>query len=727
MGVDKKKLLHVALTLAGNGIPVFPTIDKKPCWDNETLGVKKGDGGYKVASTDPDRVRFLFNHPRAVEIAVPMGEMSGLLCIDVDLYRMADLADWVEQNKSWLSTTLCHTTRSGGRHYLFRHVPDVRWPATLRKGVDVKAGGNGFICWPGTEGYSILQDLPVADFPLEILKDVMRAKGGTGRVNGNGASDPDGELIERVLQADEIYPAIRALSYRLPSRQIDGQPCTEEQGVEIINALMLQSVAADSSHPRHADWVDRLAKVPDLISSAFRKNAPFDQDDIDALVGAAAGQKIFFQRPVGPQRETKTTDIRRRVEALETEPSDDEIAVVNAQDLTSKTLQPIDWLIPQMIPRKSTVSLAGTSNVGKTRWLAGLVAGLAVGNTARMGLPQCAGPVSTLWFANEERQDDIERRLKAVTRQHGDKKSANIFLRGKDKGMIRLVALNEIGTPEIDEENIAKIVRWAKRGNVGLIIFDPYVTLSDAIDENSAVSAAVLTKAFLLISELTGAAVLHAHHTPKGGSAAKRDWYRGDAGAWRGSGAIYSALDCGFTLSHWCPKVGTEIAKSWEANYLTAKLNRWIVLDTGKIREGEPLAPVLYEMVGQEMAPREGDAIGVCRVTTTSEAENCLMDSALEDLAAADLAGSICRTLGVGRWPLADAHASLRGVAGWPDVPTLRDARRDALYQQFKRPVGSQDGTVQITLNLRASTRARWSIVVRPLGEKADEDAADGE
>ena len=108
-------LIKAALAVAESGLPVFPTIDKMPAWSNADLGVAKGEGGYKIASTDPDRVIELFSHRRAQEIAVPMGEMSGLMCIDVDLQKGDHVHKWRDDNASWLLETRCHSTRSGGQ------------------------------------------------------------------------------------------------------------------------------------------------------------------------------------------------------------------------------------------------------------------------------------------------------------------------------------------------------------------------------------------------------------------------------------------------------------------------------------------------------------------------------------------------------------------------------------------------------------------------------------
>jgi len=79
-------LIKAALKVAKH-YPVFPTADKLPVWSNSELGVEKGEGGYKIATCEPTRVRKLFSHSRAKEIAVPMGEPSGLVCVDVDLYK----------------------------------------------------------------------------------------------------------------------------------------------------------------------------------------------------------------------------------------------------------------------------------------------------------------------------------------------------------------------------------------------------------------------------------------------------------------------------------------------------------------------------------------------------------------------------------------------------------------------------------------------------------------
>jgi RecA-family ATPase len=691
MPATKKYLIATALSIAESGLPVFPTSDKVPSWSNDELGVSKGNGGYKIASTDPKRVRELFSHPRAKEIAVPMGEMSGLMCIDVDLHKDPTLIKWIEDNP-WLHETRSHKTRSGGLHFLFKHPGDVRFPATLRSGVDVKATGNGYICWPGTEGYSVLGDVPVSKFPLDVLREVMIAKGGTGSLSTSSWNEAtDEELVERIQTATDLYPALRSLSVRLSTRRMNGVRLTMEQQVATLEAVMDSSAAAEPPHKRHDDWVDRRGKIAELVTSANERLQPTFTDDEAAAI--MEGKPIIdlekLSRPIGPQRETKADDIERRVAEIQGET---EFASFTLAELRNTSLPEIEWLIKGMLPVGGIASLGGTSNVGKTRWLASLAACLSVGQTELMGLP--AGERSSvLWVANEEHADDIKRRIKAAAQHYGIKGDGEVIsVRPKTAGTLRLVGINEVGNPELDEENIARLVAEVRRVKAKTLILDPYVTLSDAMDENSATSASMLTKAMILISTLGECAVFHAHHTPKDRSH-DADWYRADSGAWRGSGAIYSSLDCGFTLAPWMP-TNKERRKTWKAKYLEADLGRWIVLDTGKIREGKPLQPVVYELVGERLP--EGYDIGVCHVSSPEQAEQCLLHDGDDAYLAGYWAGEIALGMGVGVHHAADIDAKFHGKDGWPLTDRDTEKRQwKALTDLFEEPV--LNGNFEVT------------------------------
>ena len=693
-------LIEAALVVA-QSYPVFPTVNKKPSWSNAELGVKRGEGGYKIASRDPDRVRELFSHPRAKEIAVPMGELSGLVCIDVDIYKDPSLDTWARET---LPITRMHRTRSGGLHFIYKHPGNgIRFPSTLRPGVDIKAGGTGYICWPGTDGYDAVNKRAVRSFPVDVLEQALKDKGGTGRMTaGSYNESSDGDLIELIQSGEDFYASLRTLSWRMADRGFNAEKITST-----LQAVMDSSEASSIDHARYDDWAERYEKIFDLADSAVEKSGPIKLTPSEVAV-LTEGEPFVDVRPIGPQRETTISDIEKRVAELAARPSSayEERSI---SSLVTTKIRPIEWIVPRVIPTGGTVSLGGASSVGKTRWLASLVLALAVGDSGRLGLPKSKSSTSSLWVANEERTEDIWRRIKAVALQHGDERAeGRIVVRGKDSGMFRLVAINEIGQPEIDEANVAEVVQEALRRGVKLIVFDPYVTLSDGLDENSAAGAAALTKAFILVATLTGAAVLHAHHTPKDRSK-DGDWYRGDASAWRGSGAIYSGLDVGLTLAPWMPRNKTQRI-AWKSQALSLKLSRWIVLDTGKLREGETLDPVVYEMTGQEMQQGEGDPIGDSRLADPAQAENCLLDSVIDTLHVQQLAELLYGTLGYGEH--SSPHQQLKGHQLWPaSGDRMQPEHQEKLLSMFEYPVAFPDGTCQyVDTGRKSNARYRWII-----------------
>jgi hypothetical protein len=726
-----KAIVKAALAVAKH-YPVFPTTSKKlPCWSNLELDVPKGKGGFHIASMDPARVRELFEHPHAETVSVPMGpQMSGLVAIDVDLYKGGAVVDWHTANLHWLEKTLCHRTQRGGLHYIFKCPDNVKFPATMAEGVDIKAHG-GYVVFPPSGGYTVQSKKSIKPFPIPQLEAAMKAKGGTGNVVSLGTYNnaTDEELIEHIQNATELYPALRSLAYRMPGRrQDDGSYLDEQQMTNILENVMDCSLAADASHPRHEDWLDRRGKISELVVSGIDKDKVGVGLTATELSAMQQGESFIkaqemiaaSSRPIGPQQEVSLIQIEALVGEMggptkpvrkeDSDPTDtvdtNNVVRLNAKELRSVTLPPIEYLIPRMMSRGGTCSLAGMSNVGKTRWMAALIMALAVGDTKRMGLPQCTGKTSSLYIANEEHIEDMARRFAAVCYQHDDKDSADIFVRGKKAGTFRLVAINETGHPEVDAKNVAWLVKEIRESEVKVLVMDPYVTLAEGGDENSSSTASMLTKAMLLIIAATDVCIVYPHHTPKGDRKADRDWPRGDSGAWRGSGAIYSSLDFGFTLANYYPP-NPDQRKAWKQQFLSAKLSRFVVLDTGKIREGEPLGPVMYELVGQDMDKGEGDPIGVCRLTDEAKAANALLSGSIDATEADELSWAMINTMRGGEFTsMAKCHDMMSGHHMWPNV--IKTPGKEKLLQMFGEKYSANNGTVLVT----CSGKGKWKILI---------------
>jgi catechol 2,3-dioxygenase-like lactoylglutathione lyase family enzyme len=307
----------------------------------------------------------------------------------------------------------------------------------------------------------------------------------------------------------------------------------------------------------------------------------------------------------------------------------DEYVAIDGDRLLQAELPDIDWIIDDMIPSGDLISIAGPSGVGKTRYISLLIACLLTGRTDLMGLPAANRPVSTLYFANEEKGEDLQRRIKAAMHANGLVGGRTSWVRGKDAGRVRFLRQHEgLLVPDLDL--LDKIVAKVKREDIELVIFDPFNTLGGE-EENSASSVDQIITCFQYIAQHTGAAVMFIHHTPKDRAEAP-DSLSGDSNAWRGSGAIFSALDEGFTLFPYLPP-SCRVGKSAKDNrrklfqmQRDGQLGRYIVAEHAKQREGETLPATAYKFVSHSVRPG-GKPIGALQWVPLSDAEQELEDA----------------------------------------------------------------------------------------------------
>lgn len=166
-------LLDAALKFAADGLPVFPCT-------LTPLGEKKPlvAGWQRQAATDPARVRSMFLSPSATLIGVPTGEMSGFVAIDIDPRHGGD--KWHEDRRADLPQTRTHRTLNGGLHLLYRDGGlGIRNSANkLAPGVDVRGNG-GFVVFPPSGGYSVVDSCEMADMPEWLAEACLAANSKT--------------------------------------------------------------------------------------------------------------------------------------------------------------------------------------------------------------------------------------------------------------------------------------------------------------------------------------------------------------------------------------------------------------------------------------------------------------------------------------------------------------------------------------------------------------------
>lgn len=146
--------LHVAVTLAEQGLKVFPVShDKRP----------RCPRGHLAASSDSKVVHALHEEFGFVLVGVATGEPSRLSVLDIDCKAPAH--EWWVENRVKLPPTRTHRTRGGGLHLWFAHEPGLRSSVgRIAHGIDIRADGGSCIWWPGA-GLAVLCDADPAPWP----------------------------------------------------------------------------------------------------------------------------------------------------------------------------------------------------------------------------------------------------------------------------------------------------------------------------------------------------------------------------------------------------------------------------------------------------------------------------------------------------------------------------------------------------------------------------------
>ena len=455
-----------------------------------------------------------------------------------------------------------------------------------------------------------------------------------------------------------------------PGFSTGGAAISEEQALanlahdhsrhESLNALVWITTQNLAAKGQSGEWLedhvidlvqDALAIVPDddrreILMEARRDERGFLEGELGrSVAGACArldteGKELAYAQAMagaGGEAFMKPGDPSAPKAPPAKLDLSDEFLCFDLDKLKATDLDDIDWLVPDLIPAGNMCSLAGPSGAGKTRWISLLLAALSSGRTDIMGMPKAIGPLACMYVANEERSSDLLRRIKATAMANGLVGGRKPVIRGKEHGRFKL-AMDDAGTSVEDAARIDGLIEQIRRYDIDVIVFDPFVTLGGE-DENSSAGVEVVLGGLARISEETGAAVVYVHHTPKDRSAAPDD-LRGDMNAWRGSGAIYSGLDEGWSLFPYIPSEmharadGKAKRKAMMQKQRDGELHKYVVFDHVKQREGMEVPSAYYVLESQAVnSNKDGTPIGVLRCVDQSEADYEILealDSAVE-------------------------------------------------------------------------------------------------
>jgi KaiC/GvpD/RAD55 family RecA-like ATPase len=672
-----------------------------------------------MASRDPEQVVSLWDMAQQCQpgvhsfsIGVATGRASRLLVIDVDSHKVP--SDELGEHHALLRYLLCglthtlvHRTQNGGTHYIYelpRSAPLIK-NLPVSPYIDVRCEG-GYVVWPPSAGYRVQNDVAPELAHDDLIHAVTSLQEDYRRTSGSGRAAPDmsgPELTAEIEAGRNLHDNLFAYA-RLRAAEGMSQ-------AETVRALrhMLERSKRRLEDP--AAWQDRMDDLERTVADAYARSSRSWDDIVEMME-----EVIDWDAPPVVGRSLNATSVERITADAEAAARP---GVTDAASLLGQHLDPVAWIVPNLIPVGNLVSVTGPSGVGKTRWTAALVMALAAGRADLLGYEPSERAVRVAWYGNEERTSDLMRRAKGAARALGISSGEAVMMRGKDSagGVVRV--LGHDGS--VREPVVEALIKQLRAFRADVAIFDPLISLG-AEEENSAGQMSTIMGVLHRIGAETGATVLVVHHSPKERGAAP-DQLRGDYGAWRGSGAIYSSLDVGLTLMPWVPpsvKSSAEIRRMQLA-VMDGQLPRYVVCDMAKQREGQQVASALWEIVNHELGDGQGE-VGVMIPADFDHAERkvkMVLDTDVSDrvrkfVGAEDneeakvlLADALVRMMG-------DKdelhHVSVAQLVRGEVLP--EGARADTegmrLKKQFERWVANSDGSAKVRIKI--GHRGRMSV-----------------
>lgn len=332
-------------------------------------------------------------------------------------------------------------------------------------------------------------------------------------------------------------------------------------------------------------------------------------------------------------------------------------------EVLASQLPQIPFVLGSWTAEGQLTGVAGYPNVGKTRLMINMAFSVACARRDLLNVDVHRSGGAMI-VSNEERLDDFRRRCKATALHFGLTGTKHTVTLMPADSTKRLVAYDpqerEVKT---NDALVDAIVEKALAIQAKLICFDPLVTMSANMDENSN-SMIELTSLLRTIAQRTQAAVLFFHHTPKSQGKAD-DWYRADLEAMRGAGAIGGAIDFCMTLSRHVIKTADGKAVKHPFGVGNIQNKRWVILDSNaKVREGDGGYVQLFHMHSEALP--EGFNIGVASPRTLADMQTAIQNHTLVDAVNSSPAALILANMAPGIYTASDIIKAMKDVDGWP-------------------------------------------------------------
>lgn len=516
------------------------------------FGTKGGDGNFidpdwkNTATADVLAVHDMWSGPDGEPLNHNIGVLAtGAVFLDVDRPKMRAKGLTPDGFASLpsigpLPKTYSVRTPSGGTHFYFDAGGQGFGQADIAPGINVRAV-NGYVVGAGSTfiakepgdvsgTYVMADEAPMAPLPSHVAEKLRSAALKTGI---EGVS-----LVP--LDTPAAIEAARAWLTRAPEA-VEGH--RNNVGFGVSAQLHDFGLSVDTVREFLSEWND--AKV----------FPPLDDDELDHLAWSGskhrqnqrgiANPTHGFDDVTPPTAAEEQAEGASRFGAL--------VRRYTATDETDAKIPPRPWIVPGRVIREAVTLVGGFGSVGKSMWslqLAAAVATIAPADAAAHPLAfDVRENVPVLVINNEDPDDELDRRLAAVVQHFGvDRARAreNIHLFSGHGSKLKVARKQGKSGAIVDGEYFADLCHYITANKIGVVIFDPLVSVHECAENDNSEMQRVMERLTLMAAR-TKAAVVCIHHTNKP-PAASSESYAGNVNSIRGASAIKDASRISVTM-----------------------------------------------------------------------------------------------------------------------------------------------------------------------------------
>lgn len=302
------------------------------------------------------------------------------------------------------------------------------------------------------------------------------------------------------------------------------------------------------------------------------------------------------------------------------EPEQEEVKIENNRPLKATSIHDIDldniapreFLYGDIIARKYVSMIIAPAGVGKSIFSMQLAVSAA--SSKPWGDWSSKQKDLNVWiYNNEEGNDELIRRLKAILIENDLKKSdfkGNFYMDSGETQSITIAKVDRDGESVIATPDYDSLVAEIKERKIDILIIDPFAE-THAVTENSNDKIKIVTGLYRKIAFDANCAVLLIHHARKG-----VENLAGNAEAGRGGGAQIGVVRRAFTIAKMSKEEASDIGvqpekRHWYVRLDDAKSNitapaektTWFKFKSVSIGNGNAIYP-------------DGDSVGVLKHTT---------------------------------------------------------------------------------------------------------------